>query len=329
PVVLVTGSAQRIGRAIARELAQHGFDVAVHYRASRAQALGAVAELRAAGATAHAFEADLADEAACRALVPRVVARFGRLDALVNNASMFEHDDAASFGYAAMERHWRANTGPAVLLAQALHTQWLAPRALPRRPARRALHLQQAVVSKAEAEAVNSAEPGASGCVVNLLDQKLWNPNPDYFSYTLSKAALQAATVMLAQAFAPHLRVCGVAPGVTLLSGPMNAAEFAAAHRLTPLERSSTPQDIARAVRFLIESPAITGTTLLVDGGQHLSAQPRDVLYLARETAPPSPPPAPKAAKRPLRGPGSGGKSASPLSKATKTPLRSVRTSKK
>jgi NAD(P)-dependent dehydrogenase (short-subunit alcohol dehydrogenase family) len=89
---------------------------------------------------------------------------------------------------------------------------------------------------------------------------------------------------MLAQALAPRVRVCGVAPGVTLLSGPMSEAEFEAAHRMTPLERSSTPEDIARAVRFLIESPAITGTTLLVDGGQHLSVQPRDVLYLAKKT---------------------------------------------
>ena len=149
-----------------------------------------------------------------------------------------------------MEKHWRANTAPAVLLAQALHDH-LAP-------------------------------TDRRGCVVNLIDQKLWNPNPDYFSYTLSKAALQSATVMLAQALAPKVRVCGVAPGVTLLSGPMSADEFAAAHKMTPLERSSTPDDIARAVRFLIESPAITGTTLLADGGQHLSAQPRDVLYLAK-----------------------------------------------
>ena len=155
---------------------------------------------------------------------------------------------------AAMEKHWRANTAPAVLLAQALHA-----------------HL---------------AGCTETGCVVNLLDQKLWNPNPDHFSYTLSKAALQAATVMLAQALAPSVRVCGVAPGVTLASGSMSEAEFEAAHRMTPLRRSSTPDDIARAVRFLIESPAITGTTLLVDGGQHLSAQGRDVLYLAQALTP-------------------------------------------
>ncbi|HKW83744.1 MAG TPA: SDR family oxidoreductase [Burkholderiaceae bacterium] len=250
-VVLVTGAARRLGRAIALELAQHGSDVAVHYRGSEADALETVATLRAAGAQAHAFRADLSDEAACKALVPEVAARFGRLDAVVNNASTFEYDDAASFSHAAMDRHWRANTAPAVLLAQALHAHVL--------------------------------ERGANGCIVNIIDQKLWNPNPDYFSYTLSKAALQAATVMLAQALAPALRVCGVAPGVTLASGPMSAGEFEQAHRLTPLQRSSTPADIAHAVRFLIESPAITGTTLLVDGGQHLSGQPRDVLYLAKK----------------------------------------------
>ena len=121
--------------------------------------------------------------------------------------------------------------------------------------------------------------------VVNLLDQKLWNPNPDHLSYTLSKAALETATTMLAMALAPTVRVCGVAPGVTLPSGDMDAAEFAASHRLTPLGRSSTPEDVARAVRFVLESPAITGTTLLVDGGQHLQAQARDVMFLVRQGA--------------------------------------------
>ncbi len=252
-VVLVTGAAKRLGRAIALELAAHGFDVAVHCRRSLHEAEATATELQALGASAAVFAADLADEAACRELVPAVRTRFGRLDALVNNASTFEYDAPSSFGYAAMERHWRSNTGAPVLLAQALH----------------ALHMQLPA-------------DAAAGCVVNLLDQKLANPNPDYFSYTLSKAALQAATVMLAQAFAPRLRVCGIAPGVTLPSGPMQDDEFVRAHRLTPLGRSSTPADIAATVRFLIDSPAITGTTLLVDGGQHLAAQPRDVLYLAQ-----------------------------------------------
>ena len=249
PVVLVTGAARRLGREIALGLAAGGFDIAVHYRRSAGEAQATVDAIRAAGVEAAGFAADLADEAACRALVPAVVAHFQRLDAVVNNASTFEYDSSASFGHAAMERHWRANVAPAVLLAQALHQ-----------------HL---------------GSDTRTGCVVNLIDQKLWNPNPDYFSYTLSKAALEAATIMLAQSLAPRLRVCGVAPGVTLVSGPMSDSEFEGARRLTPLGRSSTPEDIARAVRFLIESPAITGTTLLVDGGQHLQPQPRDVLFIA------------------------------------------------
>jgi len=253
PVALVTGSAQRIGRAIALELAAHGWSVAVHYRSSAAAARATVAEVHEGGGRAIALAADLADEAACEALVPAVVAAFGRIDAVVNNASLFEYDSVDDFSYVTMDRHWRANTAPAIVLARALHASVSEPGA-----------------------------PAGDGVVVNVLDQKLWNPNPDYLSYTLSKAALEAAGTVLAQALAPRVRVCGVAPGVTLLSGAMSGEEFASSHRMTPLQRSSTPQDVARAVRFLLESPAITGTTLLVDGGQHLQAQPRDVMFLAR-----------------------------------------------
>ena len=246
PVVLVTGAAQRIGRHIAQHLSAQGWQVAVHYRSSAAAAAQTVATLREAGGQAMAFAADLAVEAECEALVPAVLQGFGRIDAVVNNASLFEYDDVASFSAQAMERAWRANTAPAIILARALHA-------------------------------------AGGGCVVNLLDQKLWNPNPDYLSYSLSKAALEAANTMLAQALAPTVRVCGVAPGVTLLSGEMSGDEFTASHTMTPLHRSSTPDDVARAVHFLLTSPAITGTTLLVDGGQHLQAQSRDVMFLARE----------------------------------------------
>lgn len=253
--VLVTGGARRIGRAIVLELARAGCDVGVHYRRSRDEALATCADAAAFGVRAEPLAADLADEAQCDALVPQAVARFGRLDAVVHNASLFEYDDVSGFSHAAMERHWKANTAPAIQLARALHRQ-LAPS--PRHTC------------------------SEDGCVVLLLDQKLWNPNPDYLSYTLSKAALEAALAPLALALAPALRVVGVAPGVTLLSGAMSQAELERARTMTPLQRSSTPDDVARAVRFAIESPAVTGTTLLVDGGQHLSGQPRDVMFLAR-----------------------------------------------
>jgi NAD(P)-dependent dehydrogenase (short-subunit alcohol dehydrogenase family) len=251
PVVLITGGAQRIGRAIALEMAAAGWRVAVHYRQSSADANALVRQLDAQrsseGGSHHAFGADLADEIQCRALVPAVRRAMGRIDALVNNASLFEHDGPADFSFANMERHWRTNTGAPLLLAQAVHA-------------------------------------GGGQAVVNLLDQKLWNLNPDHLSYTLSKAALEVATRMLAMAFAPRTRVCGVAPGITLTSTEMSPAEFAAAHRMTPLQRGSTAEDIARAVRYLIEAPAVTGTTLLVDGGQHLSGQARDVVFLARNS---------------------------------------------
>jgi NAD(P)-dependent dehydrogenase (short-subunit alcohol dehydrogenase family) len=263
---LVTGAARRIGRAIALELAQAGHDVALHCHQSLSEAASTAAELRALGIRAEVFAADLGDNSQCLALLPQVVAAMGRVDAVVNNASLFTYDDATSASAAQMARHWQANTMAPVGLAQAL-----------------AAHLTDRA----------AAGESVQGCVVNLLDQKLWNPNPDYFSYTLSKAALREATVLLAQALAPRVRVVGVAPGVTLVSGTMTDAEYAQAHRMTPLQRSSTPGDIARAVRFLIESPAITGTTLLVDGGQHLAAQARDVLFLAQSAAAPSGAPTP------------------------------------
>ena len=251
PVALVTGGARRLGRDISLELAAAGWSVAVHYRHSAEDAHATARQAIELGVQAHCLAADLADEAATTGLVPSVVQHFGRIDAVVNNASLFEHDDVATFGYDAMDRHWRSNVGAPLLLARALHS-----------------HLEGS---------------GRLGCVINLLDQKLWNPNPDYLSYTLSKAALEAANTLLAQALAPSVRVCGVAPGVTLPSGPMSDNDFAKAHRLTPLRRSSTGTDIARAVRFLLESPAITGTTLLVDGGQHLSAQARDVMFMTKD----------------------------------------------
>lgn len=247
PTVLVTGAARRLGREIALGLAAGGWQVAVHYRSSAAEAARTVEDCRAAGTQAVALEADLADEAAARALPARVLAAFGRLDAVVNNASLFEHDSAASFGYAAMERHWRSNTGAAIVLAQALHA-----------------HVQTLPAA------------AAGGVVVNLLDQKLWNLNPDFFSYTLSKAALEAATTMLAQALAPRVRVVGVAPGLTLTSHLLSEEKFAALHKLAPLGRSSTPHDVAATVRFALENSSITGTTLLVDGGQHLMKFERD-----------------------------------------------------
>ena len=253
PVVLVTGAARRLGREIALALAAGGWQVAVHYRNSAEDAIKTVADCAHLSVVSAAFDADLADEAAVRGLLPRVIAHFGRVDAVVNSASTFEHDTAASFGFAAMDKHLRSNTGAAILLAQALHAH------VTTRPA-------------------TDAVPTYAGqcAVINLLDQKLWNQNPDFFSYTLSKAALEAAGTMLAMALAPQVRVVGVAPGLTLTSHLLSGDEFEARHKLSPLGRSSTPADVAATVKFALENSSITGTTLLVDGGQHLMRFERD-----------------------------------------------------
>lgn len=249
PVVLVTGAARRLGRHLALHLGRQGYDLALHVRhLPDSDADSLQAQLKSLGACAQVWAADLADEAAVESLVPAAVAHFGRLDGVVNSASLFSEDDIHSLDYDRLQRHLLPNTGAPMLLARALHR-----------------HCDSA---------------GRTGCVVNVLDQKLWNPNPDHLSYTLSKAALEAATGLLARALAPRLRVVGVALGVTLPSGPMTESEFQAAHRMTPLGRSSTPDDFADAVTFLLRNQAITGTTLLVDGGQHLSAQARDVYHL-------------------------------------------------
>jgi NAD(P)-dependent dehydrogenase (short-subunit alcohol dehydrogenase family) len=255
--VLVTGSAKRLGREIALALAKDRWRVAVHYLDSLKDATETVAACAELAGDSACFRSNLANEDEVRALLPQVIAQFGQVDAVVNSASIFEYDDAASFGFAAMDRHLHCNTGAAIILAQALHAHLL------RRDG-----------------SVSTAEPALAGVVVNLLDQKLWSQNPDFFSYTLSKAALEAANTMLALALAPRLRVVGVAPGLTLTSHLLAHEEFEALHQLSPLGRSSSAADVAATVKFAIDNQSITGTTLLVDGGQHLMKFERDFSML-------------------------------------------------
>ena len=249
---LVTGAAKRIGRDIALALAKRGWDVVVHYGQSAAEAHRVVQEIIALGRHAVAIECDLADDSAVKTLLARAQSKMDAacapISCVVNNASRFEQDSASDFSQAALDAHMHPNLVAPILLAQALHA---------------------------------ATPPGKQAVVVNLLDQKLFNPNPDFLSYTLSKAALHSATTLLAQALAPTVRVVGVAPGITLLSGAQSAEGFANAHRQTPLGCSSTPADVAAAVCFVAEAPAITGTTIVVDGGQHLIPSPRDVMSIA------------------------------------------------
>lgn len=248
-VALVTGAAKRLGRAIALELARSGWDIVVHYGRSCEDAEHTVAEIRALGRRAIALQCDLSDEAAVRQLLPNANDALGLVSCVVNNASLFDYDAAADLCHERLDRHMHINLAAPILLASALHA-----------------------ATPEDGQAV----------VVNLLDQKLYNLNPDFLSYTLSKAALNSATVMLAQALAPRLRVVGVAPGLTLISHLQTEEQFSAARTLSPLGESSRPEEVAKTVVFAAENRAITGTTLLVDGGQHLVHMSRDFSLINR-----------------------------------------------
>ena len=246
--VLITGAAKRLGREIALTLAREGWRVAVHYRDSVEDAAKTVADCKRLAGACASFRANLASETAVRNLLPTVIEEFGHVDALVNSASTFEHDTAATFTFAALEKHVRSNAGAAILLSYALFD-----------------HL------KAQGDA-------ARGTIINLLDQKLWNPNPDFMSYTLSKAALEAANTMLAIELAPRLRVVGVAPGLTLASHMLSPEKFDTFNKLSPLGHASSAADVAATVAFALNNKSMTGTTIVVDGGQHLirsAFQPR------------------------------------------------------
>ena len=253
-IALVTGAAKRLGKAIAIGLAKDGWDVAIHYGNSKDAAAETVQEILATGQRGIALQADLSDEKQASQLIARCAEALGTPTCLVNNASLFQYDVASSFSYAALDRHMTTNVAAPLILSRDLYRQ------------------------HAKLKIAGGEVP--SGVIINLLDQKLANLNPDFLSYTLSKAALHSATTLLAQSFAPILRVVGVAPGITMVSGDQSEDGFVKAHAMTPLGKSSAPEDIAGAVVYLAKSNAITGTTLYVDGGQHLLSTDRDVMFL-------------------------------------------------
>ncbi len=250
----MTGAAKRLGREIALQFARQGWDVAVHYGRSEQEAQETIREIEMMGVKAQAFQADLADEAATKNLFLAVSKIFPNLACLVNSASIFEYDRANSgtpLSGKSLQDHMQVNlTAPILLSQQMFEFQKSKPNTF-----------------------------GVIPAVIQLLDQKLINLNPDYLSYTLSKAALLSSVELLAMDFAPHLRVVGLAPGISLPSGDQTMDGFSKAHQMTPLGRSSTPADIAKAAVFLADSSAITGTTLYVDGGQHLLPSSRDVMF--------------------------------------------------
>ena len=250
----MTGAAKRLGREIALQFARQGWDVAVHYGRSEQEAQETIREIEMMGVKVQAFKADLSNEAATKNLFLAVSKIFPNLACLVNSASIFEYDRANSstpLSGKSLQDHMQVNLTAPILLSQLMFE-------------------------------FQKSKPNTFGvipAVIQLLDQKLINLNPDYLSYTLSKAALLSSVELLAMDFAPHLRVVGLAPGISLPSGDQTMDGFSKAHQMTPLGRSSTPADIAKAAVFLADSSAITGTTLYVDGGQHLLPSSRDVMF--------------------------------------------------
>ena len=256
----MTGAAKRLGREIALEFARQGWDVAVHYGRSEVDAQETVRQIQGLGRKAQAFSADLSNEAATTGLFKAVTEQFQGLYCLVNSASIFEYDRANSaspLSQKSLQEHMQVNLVAPILLSQLMFG-----------------YQKSNQKNKTEKIAEDSLPS-----VIQLLDQKLINLNPDYLSYTLSKAALLSSVEMLALDFAPLLRVVGLAPGISLPSGDQTEEGFAKAHQMTPLQRSSKPNDIAKAAVFLAQANAITGTTLYVDGGQHLLPSTRDVMF--------------------------------------------------
>jgi len=248
--VLITGGAHRLGQALVRHFAKAGWQVWCHYSRSETAAQVLQAELGEKGHTLHLVQADLSQQEQVLGMMAHIQSQCPGLRAIVNNASMFEPDQGLDFD--------------PNLTRQQMDVNLMAPMLLARELAR-----QQA------------AQPSGDASVIHILDQKVFNLNPDYFSYTVSKLALERAVALQAQALAPHVRVCGVAPGLLYPSGPQDADNFARASQVNLLRRPINPDDVAATCVFLAQTASINGTTLCVDNGQHLIPLARDVMFLA------------------------------------------------
>jgi NAD(P)-dependent dehydrogenase (short-subunit alcohol dehydrogenase family) len=240
---LVTGAGQRIGRACTLALAEMGYAVAVHYHRSQKAAETTVATIRDNGGKAVALAADLADENAVKALLPRAADALGPIGVLVNNASVFGNDTFDTVTREGWDEHLAVNLRAPFVLIQEF-----------------ARHLPA----------------GAGGNIINLLDERVWSLTPYFVSYTLSKSGLWTLTQTMALALAPRIRVNGIGPGPTLPSPRQNHEQFLQQCRSMPLQRGTAPEEIAAALRFILAAPAMTGQMIALDGGQHLGwAQPR------------------------------------------------------
>ncbi|MBL8908690.1 MAG: SDR family oxidoreductase [Rhizobiales bacterium] len=242
---LITGAAKRIGRAMALALARDGWNVAVHCHESIGEAAELVDEMRRLGRKAVAIEGDLAGRETPKKLIKKAKGTLGPLTLLINNASRFEPDELATVTMRDWDKDQAINLRAPVFLSQAFAAQ---------------LPVKQ------------------QGNIINLIDQRVWKLNPQYFSYTASKGGLWVVTQTMAQALAPRIRVNAIAPGPALPNVRMRDREFEKLQRLTLLKRGTSPEEIAAAVRFILASPAMTGQMIALDGGQHLAWQTPDVV---------------------------------------------------
>ncbi len=242
--VLVTGAAKRLGRAIALDLATAGWDIAVHYNASDADAEATAAEIRKAGRRAIILKADLSREEDTQALIGRAAHELGPMTALVNSASLFENDDWKSATRASWDRHMDVNLRAPFVLSQTF---------------------------------ANALPEPLHGAIVNIVDQRVLKPTPQFISYSLSKAGLHWLNTTLAQALAPRIRVNAVAPGPTMINARQSEADFRRQREATILGTGAEPKDVCQSVRYLLDAPVVTGQMIAVDGGQHLIWQTPDV----------------------------------------------------
>lgn len=242
--VLITGAARRIGRRIALDRARDGWAVAIHCNSSLEDAGTLKSEIEAAGGRSAIVQGDLAEAAVPERLVAEATKALGPLTCLVNNASRFEPDEAGSVTLDSWAAHLDTNLRAPVFLSQHFAA---------RLPA------------------------GAQGNIINIIDQRVWKLTPKFFSYTASKSALWTVTRTLAQALAPRIRVNAIGPGPALPNVRMDEQDFARQSRLTLLKRGTSPEEISAAVKYILSAPAMTGQMIVLDGGQHLLWQTRDV----------------------------------------------------
>jgi NAD(P)-dependent dehydrogenase (short-subunit alcohol dehydrogenase family) len=253
-VALVTGAAKRLGREMAMFLAKRSYDVAIHYAGSQDDAEQTAADVRALGAKAQTFQTDLLDADATQDLVPRVADAMGQLQVLVNNASIFDYDNIHSATMDGWDRHIGSNLRAPFQLIQAFAAQ--VPKAAPD----------------------ENGEPQAQGLVVNMVDQRVLKPTPEFMTYSLAKAGLWSLTRTAAQALAPDIRVNAIGPGPTMIGARQSQGHFNAQRANTILKRGSDAQGITQALGYFLDARAVTGQLICVDGGQHLGWQTADVI---------------------------------------------------